>query len=66
MASRGNRTTFALSPSSMLRLKHGNCLANLALVADAIAIQALQPDGTLAPISPRNGDTLQSGRTLYG
>ena len=29
-------------------------------LADAIAIQALQPDGTLAPISPRNGDTLQS------
>ena len=35
--------------------------ANLApWLADAIAVEALQSNGTLAPISPRNGDTLPS------
>lgn len=35
--------------------------ANIApWLADAIAVEALQPDGTLAPVSPRNGDTLSS------
>jgi glycosidase len=35
--------------------------ANLApWLADAIAVEALQPDGTLAPVSPRDGDTLPS------
>ena len=35
--------------------------ANLApWLADAIAVEALQPDGTLAPVFPRDGDTLPS------
>ena len=35
--------------------------ANLApWLDDAIAVEALQPDGSLAPISPRHGDTLES------